>query len=101
MPLGNAHPPYAPGVANNTEHQCSQDWLTVPPGAISRTGGAGAGLIGPNTPTNGSKRPTARNFGYVLGCSHHCLSSTHHRTIPTTERHKLRTEVGLFPLRMI
>ena len=73
MPLGNEHPPSAPSVANNTEHQCNRDWLKVPPEAISGTYGAGAGLIGSNTRTNGSKRPTAKNSGSVSGCSYHCL----------------------------
>ena len=40
------------------------------------TCGAGAGLIGPNTRTNGSKRPTVKNSGSVPGCSYHCLLST-------------------------
>ena len=40
------------------------------------TCGAGAGLISPTTPTNGSKRPPARNSGSVPGCSYHSLSST-------------------------
>ena len=75
MPPRNKHPPSAPSVANNTEHQCSRDWLTAPPRAISGTCGAGAGLIGPNTRTNGNKRPTAKNSGSVPGCSYHCLSS--------------------------
>ena len=62
-------------VQSRLEHQCSHDWLRVPPGAISGTCGARAGLIGPNTPTNGSKRPTAKNSCSVPGCSYHCLSS--------------------------
>ena len=98
MLLEKEHPPYAPCVANNTEHQCSQGWRTVPPGASFGTCGAGARLIGINTPTNGSKQPLPWNSGSVPGCSYQCLSST---PFPPTERHKLRTEQGLFQFRMI
>ena len=97
MPLGKEHPLYASSLANNTKHQCSQDWRTVPPGATSGTCAAGAGLIGTNTPTNGSKRPPARNCGYARLLIPVSLVDA----ISTTERHKLRTEVALFQFRMI
>ena len=71
VPPGNEHPASAPSVVNNTDHQCSRDWLTVPPGATCGSCGARAGLIGPHTRTNGSKRPTTKNYGSVPDCSYH------------------------------
>ena len=70
------HPTSAPSVATNTEHRCSQNWLTVLLGATSETCGARVGLIGPHTRTNGCKRPTTKNYGSVSGCSYHYPSST-------------------------